>query len=181
MNPCRFVFMTKDEQIGKNLARLRGDMTQKDLAAAMRARGFKWSQATVWSIEKGERPLRYSEAVQVTDLLDAGVYVLDEEDWESAVKKVRQRVQTASESLDAAMDEYEAARAALKSIRTLVTREEGVEFPAGHAVYVFDDASLEDRVRERAATVHAEAKQEAIKAEMSAEVEANYGVGQTEA
>ncbi len=28
----------------------------------MRDRGFKWSQATVWSVEKGERPLRLTEA-----------------------------------------------------------------------------------------------------------------------
>jgi len=35
----------------------------------MRSRGFKWSQATVWSIEKGERPLRLGEALAVTEIL----------------------------------------------------------------------------------------------------------------
>lgn len=54
--------MATDEQIGANLIRIRNGLSQKDLADAMRARGFKWSQATVWSVEKGERPLRLTEA-----------------------------------------------------------------------------------------------------------------------
>lgn len=54
--------MATDEQIGANLIRIRHGMSQKDLADAMRARGFKWSQATVWAVEKGERPLRLTEA-----------------------------------------------------------------------------------------------------------------------
>lgn len=36
-------------------------MSQQDLASEMRSRGFKWAQATVWSIETGERPLRFTE------------------------------------------------------------------------------------------------------------------------
>lgn len=54
--------MATDEEIGANLTRIRGSRSQKDLAEAMRERGFKWSQATVWSVEKGERPLRLTEA-----------------------------------------------------------------------------------------------------------------------
>ena len=61
-----------DEQIGKNLARLRGDMTQKELAAAMKARGCRWSQTTVWSVENGERPLRLAEAEDLRDILPSG-------------------------------------------------------------------------------------------------------------
>lgn len=45
-------------------------MTQQALADVMKARGWKWSQATVWSIEKGERPLRLAEAVDLVDVLD---------------------------------------------------------------------------------------------------------------
>jgi transcriptional regulator with XRE-family HTH domain len=51
-----------DELIGRNLTLLRGSMSQKELAERMRKLGFKWSQATVWSIEKGERPLRLTES-----------------------------------------------------------------------------------------------------------------------
>jgi len=70
--------MSFDEMIGRNLTRVRGDMSQKDLAAGMRDRGHRWSQATVWNVERGERPLRLSEAavlatmfgVDVSSLLD---------------------------------------------------------------------------------------------------------------
>ncbi len=54
--------MATDAEIGANLTRIRAGRSQKDLADAMRERGFKWSQATVWSVEKGERPLRLTEA-----------------------------------------------------------------------------------------------------------------------
>ncbi|GAA4342084.1 helix-turn-helix domain-containing protein [Microbacterium rhizosphaerae] len=54
--------MIDDELIGRNLTVLRGTMSQKELAERMRKLGFKWSQATVWSIEKGERPLRLTES-----------------------------------------------------------------------------------------------------------------------
>lgn len=62
-----------DEQIGQNLARLRGEMSQAALGDLMRSRGFKWSQATVWAVEKGDRPLRLSEALAINDLLDVPV------------------------------------------------------------------------------------------------------------
>jgi transcriptional regulator with XRE-family HTH domain len=58
-----------DALIGKNLARLRGDLSQADLAKAMKEHGFKWSQATVWAIEKGDRPLRLAEAQHLAEIL----------------------------------------------------------------------------------------------------------------
>lgn len=65
--------VNKDELIGQNVIRLRGEMTQQALADAMRTRGYKWSQATVWSVEKGERPLRLSEASDVAKVLHTSV------------------------------------------------------------------------------------------------------------
>ncbi|WP_061962273.1 helix-turn-helix domain-containing protein [Demequina flava] len=62
-----------DAQIGRNLATFRGERSQKYLAEKMRSRGWKWSQATVWAIEKGERPLKLAEAhdlVAVLNLFD---------------------------------------------------------------------------------------------------------------
>jgi|GEM_PF-1577207 len=63
----------RDVLAGENLAILRGDVSQAALAERMRERGWKWSQATVWAIEKGDRPLRLAEAVDVLDVLRAGV------------------------------------------------------------------------------------------------------------
>ncbi|PZE93909.1 hypothetical protein DEJ00_01435 [Curtobacterium sp. MCLR17_039] len=45
-------------------------MSQKDLAVAMRERGHRWSQATVWNVERGERPLRLSEANSLAEILE---------------------------------------------------------------------------------------------------------------
>ncbi|TFF03722.1 hypothetical protein [Cellulosimicrobium funkei] len=59
----------RDVLAGQNLTVLRGEMTQAALAKQMRDRGWKWSQATVWAIEKGERPLRVAEAVDVLHVL----------------------------------------------------------------------------------------------------------------
>lgn len=42
-------------------------MSQQDLATAMRTRGYKWSQATVWSVESGERTLRYTESLDLAE------------------------------------------------------------------------------------------------------------------
>lgn len=44
-------------------------MTQQEVATAMRERGWKWAQATVWSIEKGERPLRLAEAEELSTIV----------------------------------------------------------------------------------------------------------------
>ncbi|GAA1149447.1 hypothetical protein MOX01_22620 [Microbacterium oxydans] len=60
-----------EEQIGADLvtARERAGLSQKELAASMTDRGFKWSQATVSQIEKGERPVRLSEADHLAELI----------------------------------------------------------------------------------------------------------------
>jgi hypothetical protein len=42
---------------------------QAEVASAMRDRGFKWSQTTVWKVESGERPLRFTEAAGLADAL----------------------------------------------------------------------------------------------------------------
>lgn len=66
-----------DVAIGKNLVILRGDMSQADLANKMRTeKGHPWSQATVWNIEKGDRPLRLSEAKDLSDLLGFNLSLL---------------------------------------------------------------------------------------------------------
>lgn len=101
---------TSDKQIGENLAQMRGDMTQKDLASAMRERGWKWSQATVWSVEKGDRPLRLSEAQDVAAILNSDLWLLTIE--EAAVRALRrtQNVERADAALREAIYEYDDAR-----------------------------------------------------------------------
>jgi len=57
-----------DQQVGQVVASLRGDMSQQAVADKMRDAGFAWSQATVWSVESGKRPLKLSEARQLSQL-----------------------------------------------------------------------------------------------------------------
>ncbi|KAA8831812.1 hypothetical protein [Bifidobacterium tissieri] len=67
------------QRVGENLLRLRNPVcSQAVLAARMRDRGFKWSAATVWAIEKGERCLRFDEAVLVLGCLGLDVTSLPE-------------------------------------------------------------------------------------------------------
>ena len=40
----------------------------------MRERGWRWAQATVWNVEKGERPLRLAEAEDLASILGVGLY-----------------------------------------------------------------------------------------------------------
>lgn len=68
---------SQDKLIGRNVQRLRGDMSQKSLADAMKARGWKWSQPTVTSVEQGARPLKLGEADDLVDLFGlAGTHEL---------------------------------------------------------------------------------------------------------
>lgn len=59
----------RDKRIGRAVSAIRGDRSQAAIATAMRERGWKWSQATVWSVEKGERPLRLAEASDLASVL----------------------------------------------------------------------------------------------------------------
>jgi hypothetical protein len=111
--------MNADERIGRNLVTRRGDRSQKDVADAMRARGWKWSQATVWAIEKGERPLRLAEADDLADVLGDsfhGAYSLLRDPDSIAVEVELGRVRQAHATLVEAMRHYEQARLALATI-----------------------------------------------------------------
>lgn len=61
--------MVDDSEIGANLALLRGEMSQDALAERMKhEHGHKWSQSTVWSVERGSRPLRLIEAQSLAEI-----------------------------------------------------------------------------------------------------------------
>uniref|UniRef100_UPI00359CA509 helix-turn-helix domain-containing protein n=2 Tax=Bifidobacterium adolescentis TaxID=1680 RepID=UPI00359CA509 len=61
----------RDNQIGKNLCRLRtqANISMDILAAKMRERGNKWTKATVYKIEQGERALRFQEGIDIAQCL----------------------------------------------------------------------------------------------------------------
>lgn len=110
----------KDVAIGENVTKLRGAKTQQDVADAMRARGYKWSQATVWAVEKGERPLRLAEASDLAAILDQQVDALVSNSLEAALLNRMQEsvraVATSASDLRAAAKAYEDARKSLEAV-----------------------------------------------------------------
>jgi transcriptional regulator with XRE-family HTH domain len=58
-----------DQNIAANLRTYReaGSLSQEELAQRMADRGFGFSQATIWKIESGQRPVRASELVALAD------------------------------------------------------------------------------------------------------------------
>lgn len=66
---------TADATIGAAIAHLRSaaGMSQQDLSERMRDLGWKWLQPTVWSIEKGKRPLRLAESVDLAGILETPI------------------------------------------------------------------------------------------------------------
>jgi transcriptional regulator with XRE-family HTH domain len=66
------VFQNVDQNVATNLRefRERNGLSQEELAQRMSERGFGFSQATVWKIESGQRPVKISEAVALSDVLD---------------------------------------------------------------------------------------------------------------
>ena len=60
-----------DQNIAANLRTYReaGRISQDELAQRMADRGFGFSQATIWKIERGQRPVRASELVALADSL----------------------------------------------------------------------------------------------------------------
>jgi len=100
----------RDINVGTNVARYRGSRTQQAVADAMRERGWKWSQATMWSIEKGDRPVRLVEAVDLAVVLQISI-----EDLLAMPSVAR----SARDAIDAAEEVLAAHQKAVRAIDTL--------------------------------------------------------------
>lgn len=161
----------KDEQIGRNLMHLRGDRPQTEIAEAMRERGYKWSQATVWAVEKGERPLRLTEADDLSRIL-TGVHDADRFLLASVATGLRSaygRVSDAHRHFEKAAEAYLAALDSLAEMADVLSKADVTdEIPAsmwetvgdwleGHSP-VIDAVEVERRHRD---TVRGDTKDEA--------------------
>jgi len=74
----------RDAAAGRAVARLRKKkpLTQEELAAAFRPRGFPWTQQVVARIEKGKRSLRLAEALELAAFFDVTVETLVSDTFE---------------------------------------------------------------------------------------------------
>lgn len=111
--------IVSDSVIGESVARLRAaaDMPQAELAARVRRGGHRWSQATVWSVEKGERPLRLSEAVLLAEILEF--------DLEQLYDQKSVELWAAENLVDDAKERYEKARRDYEQARQSLALLEG--------------------------------------------------------
>jgi transcriptional regulator with XRE-family HTH domain len=125
-----------DEQIGRNLAKFREERgkSQKDLADAMKSAGWKWSQATVWAVEKGDRPLRLAEAEDVASILEMPSIYLTYADKASTAELSASRMHAAYKALKEAFDRYEDAQMLLA-----ITADEAADDLTGRQVEGFRD------------------------------------------
>jgi hypothetical protein len=116
-----------DTQIGQNVVRLRGATSQKEIANQMRDRGWKWSQATVWSVEKGERSLRLAEAGDLATILRCWVSDLMVAEDQARLRRAEQRADTFKTRFLMDYTEYMAALSELAraaDARSVLTEEE---------------------------------------------------------
>lgn len=111
---------SEDVQIGERLQALRGPViSQAGLANAMKERGHdKWSQATVWSVEQGKRPLRLTEAAALAEILQAEVGdLLQSSEASRAMDKIRDAlvdVDRIGRTISGLTLDFEEARTALR-------------------------------------------------------------------
>lgn len=114
----------------------------------MRERGFKWSQATVWAIEKGDRPLRLAEAWELSILLEQPLESLIRPTNEAvllrALRTADARIQHAWYALRSAVDEFEAEMNAV--------RDDAVQYRTTLSAIDWQDTDAgreaEDRIRD---------------------------------
>lgn len=117
--------------IGHRLAKLRGEMTQKELADKMRAKGWKWVQQTVGTVEKGERSLRLAEASDLSDILGVSVEALLQTTAQvmtiSSMQKQIAKIDDAAHLLGVRANQFEdirqEAQAVLSSIENVPDRQ----------------------------------------------------------
>lgn len=80
-----------DARIGARVERLRTarGLSQSALAREMAQRGWKWQQATVWTVENGRRSMRLAEAVGLAEVLEARVEELVFDPLDGLVARLR--------------------------------------------------------------------------------------------
>jgi transcriptional regulator with XRE-family HTH domain len=66
----RYTFIDRNISANLRIYREAGNISQEELAQRMTDRGFGFSQATIWKIENGQRPVKASELVALADSLE---------------------------------------------------------------------------------------------------------------
>ncbi len=139
-----------DELIGANVARLRGDRTQLEVANEMRDLGWRWSQATMWAVEKGERPLRLAESEHLCHVLGIKLEELTRDSVVGEYLDARAKVVAAKDFIVVYVDKLLKAQVALREM----SADPSFKLPSNDGIFdveallAIDPYSLVDFVRE---------------------------------
>lgn len=124
-----------DKDIGAIVAALRGQTPQRDLAEKMTQQGFRWTQGTVSSVEKGERSLKLTEGAALAEVLGTDVQSLvkdkDAAQSEREYRAVEQALLDARQELRSATGKLVAAQAYMRRIQSSPTDQERDPVDAG--------------------------------------------------
>lgn len=123
----------------------------------MRARGHKWSQATVWSVEKGDRPLRYLEAVDLAEVLGAEIWDFGDDSFVVATEQRMRRMARSNEALEKAIADFLAAQADLALVKHGIEERAGAKFAADYGIDDWLETSVADVLEEGERRFHADA------------------------
>ena len=154
-----------DDNIAANLRIYReaGNVSQEELAQRMADRGFGFSQATIWKIESGQRPVRASELVALADSLGilsptSLTYKPDATRYKVQLEQANRNAQHAYETLREAAAGYLEAQVVL-----VVAAREAQD--AGLAVTELHTSWLDTPAEEAVIQARVEADQEAERSE----------------
>ena len=145
-----------DAQVGHNVQVLRETLglTQTTLAESMTAAGHTWHQQTVVKVEKGARPLRLAEAVQLAAVLRVDLALLHSpEGLLEATALVRQYINAYEHHRDrllAAVDDAYAAQACLTHLETTADLPSDLRTYARAVSHIHLEDLVAARVRELA-------------------------------
>lgn len=106
-----------NERVGRNLKALRqaAGLTQTELAARLTDEGHPFAQQTVLKVERGTRPLKLDEAVDLANILDVtvGDLIFSRADGDALAEMMRAETMRrhAERELEEAQDELARAKA----------------------------------------------------------------------
>jgi transcriptional regulator with XRE-family HTH domain len=160
-----------DQNIAANLRAYREahGISQEELAQRMADRGFGFGQATIWKIESGQRPVRASELIALTDSL--GVFPSPDLTREPDATRYKIQLKAAStRAYDAYRALKDAAAAYLHAqievaFAAREAHDAGVtvtELDAGWLTTLPEEAVIEARVAAEHETAHFEQDNDAV-------------------
>jgi len=131
-----------DKNIAANLRTYReaGNISQEELAQRMADLGFGFSQATIWKIESGQRPVRASELVALADSLGImlATHLTDKPDMarhEARLEQANRKLHRAYQALKKAAADYLDAQLELV-VAARLARDDGLAVTELHTSWL---------------------------------------------